>query len=74
MCSRKIAISLALIFALVPLTTALPQQNHNISKRSTFFDLECKGVYNKSIFRRLERICEDCYLLFREPQVHTLCK
>uniref|UniRef100_A0A1B0D2X5 Uncharacterized protein n=1 Tax=Phlebotomus papatasi TaxID=29031 RepID=A0A1B0D2X5_PHLPP len=49
-------------------------RHHTLAKRSTFFDIECKGVFNKSIFFRLDRICEDCYSLFREPQLHSLCK
>lgn len=32
------------------------------------------GVFNKSIFFRLDRICEDCYSLFREVELHSLCK
>ncbi|XP_055308464.1 ion transport peptide-like isoform X1 [Sitodiplosis mosellana] len=72
MCSRNLAISVALILALVPLINSLPQ--HSLAKRSTFFEIECKGVFNKSIFYRLDRICEDCYSLFREPELHTLCK
>ncbi|XP_039277956.1 ion transport peptide-like isoform X2 [Nilaparvata lugens] len=46
---------------------------HPLSKRS-FFDIQCKGVYDKSIFARLDRICEDCYNLFREAQLHSLCR
>ncbi|XP_055603697.1 ion transport peptide isoform X2 [Uranotaenia lowii] len=73
MCSRNLAISLALIIALVPLAAvALP--HHNVSKRSLFFELECKGTFNKQIFYRLDRICEDCYSLFREPQILSFCK
>lgn len=72
MCSRNLAISVALFLALVPLINSLPQ--HSIAKRSTFFEIECKGVFNKSIFYRLDRICEDCYSLFREPELHSLCK
>ncbi|XP_031627415.1 ion transport peptide isoform X1 [Contarinia nasturtii] len=72
MCSRNLAISMGLILALVPLINSLPQ--HTLAKRSTFFEIECKGVFNKSIFYRLDRICEDCYSLFREPELHTLCK
>lgn len=50
-----------------------PFLTHLISKRS-FFDLQCKGVYDRSIYARLDRICEDCYNLFREPQLHSLCR
>lgn len=67
-------ITLALV---LQLTTATPAQrpfiSHHLNKRS-FFDIQCKGVYDKSIFARLDRICEDCYDLFREPQLHSLCK
>nr|ACJ01668.1 putative ion transport peptide-like protein [Folsomia candida] len=43
-----------------------------LSKRS-FFDIQCKGVYDKGIFAKLDRICDDCYNLYREPQLHSLC-
>ncbi|XP_034951409.1 ion transport peptide [Chelonus insularis] len=46
---------------------------HPLGKRS-YIDLGCKGVYDKSIFARLDRVCEDCYNLFREPQIHSLCR
>nr|CAH7744101.1 unnamed protein product [Callosobruchus chinensis] len=47
--------------------------HHHLTKRS-FADLRCRGVYDKSIFARLDRICEDCYNLFREPSIHSLCR
>ncbi|KAG5885116.1 hypothetical protein JTB14_017291 [Gonioctena quinquepunctata] len=47
--------------------------HHHLAKRS-FFDLQCRGVYDKSIFARLDRICVDCYNLFRETAVHSLCR
>lgn len=73
MSSRNTLLVLGLILVLVPMiAVALPR---NITKRSTsFFDLDCKGTYNKSYFFRLDRICEDCYSLFREPQLLTMCK
>ncbi|XP_048509687.1 ion transport peptide isoform X2 [Athalia rosae] len=46
---------------------------HPLGKRS-FLDIHCKGVYDRSLFARLDRICEDCYNLFREPQLHSLCR
>ncbi|XP_032289936.1 ion transport peptide isoform X1 [Drosophila virilis] len=73
MCSRNIKISVVLFLVLIPIFTALPH-NHNLSKRSNFFDLECKGIFNKTMFFRLDRICEDCYQLFRETSIHRLCK
>ncbi|XP_017839216.2 ion transport peptide-like isoform X2 [Drosophila busckii] len=73
MCSRNIKISVVLFLVMIPIFTALPH-NHNLSKRSNFFDLECKGIFNKTMFFRLDRICEDCYQLFRETSIHRLCK
>ncbi|XP_075165382.1 ion transport peptide isoform X4 [Haematobia irritans] len=73
MCSRNIKISVVMFLIFVPLITALPR-NHNMAKRSNFFDLECKGIYNKTMFYRLDKICDDCYNLFRETSIHRLCK
>lgn len=53
--------------------SSLSAIDHPLSKRS-FFDIQCKGVYDKTIFARLDRVCEDCYNLFREPQLHSLCR
>ena len=47
--------------------------SHPLSKRS-FFDINCRGVYDKSIYARLDRVCQDCYNLYREPELHTLCR
>ncbi|KFM72109.1 Ion transport peptide-like protein, partial [Stegodyphus mimosarum] len=38
-------------------------------KRS-FSELGCMGVYDKAKFARLDRVCEECYQLFRESDVH----
>ncbi|CAG7730403.1 unnamed protein product [Allacma fusca] len=44
-----------------------------LSKRS-FFDIQCKGAYDKAIFSKLDRVCDDCFNLYREPQLHSLCR
>ncbi|KAG8191348.1 hypothetical protein JTE90_006094 [Oedothorax gibbosus] len=44
-----------------------------VLKRS-FSGLGCMGVYDKAKFARLDRVCEECYQLFRESDVHTLCR
>ncbi|XP_032667634.1 ion transport peptide-like isoform X1 [Odontomachus brunneus] len=67
------SLTFLLISSCINLTDARTLNGHPLSKRS-FFDIQCKGVYDKSIFARLDRICEDCYNLFREPQLHMLCK
>lgn len=44
-----------------------------IHKRS-FAGLGCLGVYDKAKFTRLDRVCEECYQLYREPDIHTACR
>ena len=44
-----------------------------LSKRS-FFDINCRNVYDKSIYARLDRVCQDCYNLYRDPELHALCR
>lgn len=46
---------------------------HSVNKRS-FYDISCKGIYDKTIFARVDQICEDCYSLFRAAKLHTLCR
>jgi len=67
-----------LLFVLAVASTASTysmedEDSHHLSKRS-YFDINCKGLYDKSIFARLDRICQDCYSLYREPELHTLCR
>ena len=45
----------------------------NLHKRS-FASLGCMGDYDKSKFARLDRVCEECYLMFREPDIHNMCR
>ncbi|KAB7503332.1 Crustacean hyperglycemic hormone, partial [Armadillidium nasatum] len=35
-------------------------------------DSSCKGIYDREIFDRLERVCDDCYNLFRNSQTEFL--
>ncbi|KAI4488777.1 hypothetical protein M0802_011287 [Mischocyttarus mexicanus] len=65
--------TLLLVSSCLGIADAGVLMSHPLGKRS-YLDLSCKGVYDKSIFARLDRICEDCYNLFREPQLHVLCR
>nr|prf crustacean hyperglycemic hormone [Faxonius limosus] len=38
------------------------------------FDQACKGIYDRAIFKKLDRVCEDCYNLYRKPYVATTCR
>lgn len=45
----------------------------SLHKRS-FSGLGCLGVYDKAKFARLDRICEECYQMYREPEIHQTCR
>ncbi|GAB6022715.1 hypothetical protein CHUAL_006811 [Chamberlinius hualienensis] len=44
-----------------------------VVKRS-FVQMGCMGENDKSAFAYLDRICEECYNLFREPGLHHQCR
>nr|Q25589.1 RecName: Full=Crustacean hyperglycemic hormones A; Short=CHH A; Contains: RecName: Full=CHH precursor-related peptide A; Short=CPRP A; Contains: RecName: Full=Crustacean hyperglycemic hormone; Short=CHH; Flags: Precursor [Faxonius limosus]CAA55308.1 hypoglycemic hormone [Faxonius limosus] len=48
-------------------------QDQSVSKRQVF-DQACKGIYDRAIFKKLDRVCEDCYNLYRKPYVATTCR
>ena len=49
--------------------TGVPHQN----KRS-YANFQCRGIYDASIFVRLERVCQDCYNLYKDDEVLGLCR
>ena len=49
-------------------------QGFRFPQKRTFSNLECGGMYDPSIFAQLDGICEDCYNLYRSPEVHGLCR
>ncbi|GFT62758.1 ion transport peptide-like [Nephila pilipes] len=61
-----------LLFLIVLL--AMNGANAARSIKRSFSDLGCMGVYDKAKFARLDRVCEECYQLFRESDVHTSCR
>uniref|UniRef100_A0A2H1WBV3 SFRICE_024337 n=1 Tax=Spodoptera frugiperda TaxID=7108 RepID=A0A2H1WBV3_SPOFR len=69
----SIQLACAALVAVALGAAAPPSSSHHVARRS-FFTLECKGVYDAAIFARLDRICDDCYNLFREPQLYNLCR
>ena len=35
---------------------------------------ECRGRYDPAIYTTLDNICEDCYNLYKEPDIHSMCR
>ena len=57
---------------LVPAGVAHPMLRSRRS--SSYRDIECRGVFNKSVYARLNTICRDCFELYKEPELHGLCR
>jgi len=56
-----------------------PQSNSHLTgvshlNKRSYADLQCRGIYDASIFARLERVCEDCYNLYKDDEVLGLCR
>ncbi|ROT60584.1 crustacean hyperglycemic hormone 1 precursor [Penaeus vannamei] len=54
-----------------PATSLAGAQTAN--KRSISFD-SCTGVYDRELLVRLDRVCEDCYNLYRNTDVAVECR
>ncbi|KAF7494299.1 Ion transport peptide-like [Sarcoptes scabiei] len=46
----------------------------SMQKRSSFSSIGCLGNYDRAKFARLDRICEECFQLYRDPELHTSCR
>nr|AKE33032.1 crustacean hyperglycemic hormone precursor [Ocypode quadrata] len=46
---------------------------HPLEKRQ-IYDHSCKGVYDRSLFSKLEHVCDDCYNLYRTSYVASACR
>ncbi|GFX83776.1 ion transport peptide-like [Trichonephila clavipes] len=64
---------MTIVFPLAALLVTMSVHADRDVKRS-FSDLGCMGVFDKAKFARLDRVCEECYQLFRESDVHTSCR
>lgn len=66
---------LSIILRLIHATPIIYSDMEEKSRdKRSFYDIQCKGIYDKAIFARVDQICEDCYNIFREPKLHSLCR
>jgi hypothetical protein len=66
--STKISI-LALIISLT-----VPYIEARVLYKRSFAGLGCLGVNDRPKFARLDRVCEECYQLYREQDLFTNCR
>ncbi|XP_022239064.1 crustacean hyperglycemic hormone-like [Limulus polyphemus] len=59
--------------AILMLLLATVTETKSIQKRS-FAQLGCMGNFDKAIFARLVRTCEECYNVYRDPFIHQECR
>ncbi|CAB4066568.1 unnamed protein product [Lepeophtheirus salmonis] len=45
-----------------------------IKDKRNYVDLQCRGMYDQGMFAQLDRICEDCYNLYKDAEVHGFCR
>ncbi|XP_064085675.1 crustacean hyperglycemic hormones isoform X2 [Macrobrachium nipponense] len=48
-------------------------QGLNLKKRA-ILDQSCKGIFDRELFKKLDRVCDDCYNLYRKPYVAIDCR
>ncbi|XP_050731777.1 crustacean hyperglycemic hormones-like isoform X1 [Eriocheir sinensis] len=46
---------------------------HPLDKRQAY-DRSCKGIYDRSLFSKLEHVCDDCFNLYRSSHVASGCR
>ena len=63
----------SIIVSVICLLLSSGIKSANLHKRS-FAQLGCMGEYDKAKFARLDRVCEECYQMFREPDIHAMCR
>lgn len=42
--------------------------------KKSFSSIGCLGNFNKAKFARLDRICDECYQIYRDPEIHKTCR
>ncbi|XKL66323.1 hypothetical protein PGB90_009743 [Kerria lacca] len=77
-CGIIILIATNLLSVTAPFSTTHSFEIHNkihISRhKRSFYDIDCKGTYDKTLFSKLDQVCDDCYILIRESKLHSLCR
>jgi len=49
-------------------------QSLNPFDKRQFDGLACDGTYRRATFARLDAVCDDCFQLYKEPEIHSLCR
>merc|ERR1719378_287284 len=62
-----------LIFALT-LSFGTGSKIPRVGRSRTYVQLRCGGIYDQQIFAKLEKVCDDCFNLYKDPEVHGLCR
>ena len=62
-----------LIFALT-LSFCTGSKIPRVGRSRTYVQLRCGGIYDQQIFAKLEKVCDDCFNLYKDPEVHGLCR
>lgn len=78
--SRYLIVLCLLIHVVLPFRFRFANQQQqfpltpSVHHKRSYVELKCRGMYDPSIFAKLSGICEDCYNLYRDPEVHGMCR
>jgi len=62
------------VLLLVLMSLSLTVTNARDLHKRLFQNIGCGGAYDKAKFARLDRICLDCKEMYREPELHEMCR
>ncbi|GIX68525.1 hypothetical protein CEXT_786721 [Caerostris extrusa] len=65
--------STIVIFLIVIAVHAYVLQTAHIRHRRSFVDNGCFGKHDRAKFRYMESLCEDCYMMYRVPDIYINC-
>ena len=68
------AVLAAVCINLVLLPAGLAHPMRRTRRTSSYLDIQCHGVFNKSVYARLNTICHDCYKMYKDHNLHGLCR
>ncbi|XP_022236900.1 ion transport peptide-like [Limulus polyphemus] len=72
----KTTINMCLSLPSIVLVTLLltTSSSSQLSEKRDFTNQGCMGTYDTTKLARLNRICEECYNIYRDPLIHKTCR
>lgn len=69
-----IRVLLSFLLVMVAAASLVPSNSEHSVQKKSFSSIGCLGSFDRSKFARLDRICEECYQLYRDTEIHNSCR